>query len=132
MPVTINGTTGLTTPSISVDGANASVNGGFFSAISSDGTFASGTYTPALTGSNWKSVVNGGAFTLAAPAAVSASAAYSMIIYVTNSASAGTLTLSGFNRVVGDAFTTTNGHAFFIFITVFGTGAKVASVVAAQ
>ncbi|CAB4138423.1 hypothetical protein UFOVP330_45 [uncultured Caudovirales phage] len=133
MPIVLNGATGLTTPGISVDGATASVSGGFSSAIDSDGTFSGGTtYTPTLTPSNWKYIINGGAFTLAAPAAVDAGQAYSMIIYVLNSATAGTLTLSGFNRVVGDALTTTNGHVFFLFITVFGTGAKVVSVVAAQ
>lgn len=132
MPVTISGSTGLTTPSITVDGATASVNGGFYSSIDNDGTISSGTYTPALTPSNWKSIVNGGAFTLLAPAAVSATDAYSMVVYITNSASAGALTLSGFNRVIGDTITTTSGHSFFLFITVFGTGAKVVSVVAAQ
>jgi len=133
MPVTINGTTGVTTPGISVDGVSASVSGGFSSSIDSDGTFSGGAvYTPTLTPSNWKYVINGGNFSIAAPAAVDAGQAYSMIIYVLNSPTAGTLSLSGFNRVVGDSFTTTNGHVFFLFITVFGTGAKVVSVVAAQ
>lgn len=127
MPITLNGSTG-----ISVDGGNASITGGFFSTIDDDGTISSGTYTPTLTGGSWKSITNNGAFTLAAPAAVGSTAAFTIVVSITNGASAGAITTSGFSKVIGDSFTTTNGHAFLVYITVSGTGAKIASVVAAQ
>lgn len=131
MPVTINGSTGVTTPGLAVDGTTAGVSGGFFSIFDNDGPI-SGSYTPALTTGNWKYIQNQGAFTFAAPAASGGDSGYSMVVYVANITGAGAITMSGFNRVVGDPFTTTVGHVFFVYITVFGTGAKVASVVAAQ
>lgn len=79
-----------------------------------DGTKSSGTYTPTPVGGNFKRIVNGGAFTLAAP---TASGDYTMIIQITNNATAGVITLTGFNKTAGDPFTTTNGHDFFIFVT---------------
>jgi hypothetical protein len=79
-----------------------------------DGTLSTGTYTPTPVGGNFKRIINGGAFTLAAP---SASGDYTIIVQITNNASAGAVTLSGFSRSTGDAFTTTNGHDFFVFIT---------------
>lgn len=79
-----------------------------------DGTKSSGTYTPAPTGGNFKYITNGGAFTLAAP---TAAGDYTIIVQITNSASAGAVTLSGFNKTTGDAFTTTSGDGFFVFIT---------------
>lgn len=79
-----------------------------------DGTKSSGTYTPTPVGGNFKRIVNGGAFTLAAP---SATGDYTLVIQITNNASAGAITLSGFSKTSGDPFTTTNGHDFFIFVT---------------
>ena len=79
-----------------------------------DGSKASGTYTPDYAGGNLKRITNDGAFTLAAP---TASGDYTIIIQITNGASAGAITLSGFSKSYGDSFTTTNGHDFFVYIT---------------
>lgn len=93
-----------------------------------DGTKSSGTYTPDPAGGNMKRIVNGGAFTLAAP---SAAGDYTLVIQITNNASAGAITLSGFNRTSGSPFTTTNGHDFFVYITKCN-GFTFANVVALQ
>jgi hypothetical protein len=79
-----------------------------------DGTFSSGTYTPTPAGGNMKRIINTGAFTLAAP---TAAGDYTLVIQITNNTGAGAITLSGFNRNVGSAFTTTVGHDFFVYIT---------------
>ena len=79
-----------------------------------DGTFSSGTYTPTPVGGNFKAITNGGAFTIAAP---TAAGDYTVIIQITNGATAGAITLSGFNKTAGDPFTTTSGDDFFAFIT---------------
>lgn len=60
-------------------------------------------------------ITNNGAFTITAPAADG-----SIILLVTNGASAGAITFSGFtvrSGGTGDALTTTNGHVFAISIT---------------
>lgn len=87
---------------------------GIVSTADNDGTFTSGTYTPTPAGGNFKRIINNGAFTLAAP---TASGDYTLVIQITNNASAGVITFSGFSRVTGDTLTTTNGHDFFIFVT---------------
>lgn len=79
-----------------------------------DGTRTSGSYIPSPNGGNFRRIVNGGAFTLSAPVAAGD---YELTVQITNNASAGTITLSGFNRATGDAFTTTNGHHFLLVIT---------------
>lgn len=86
---------------------------GYTATADDDGTQSSGTYTPSPVGGNLKSIVNGGAFTLAAP---TYAGDYTMIVQMTNSASAGAVTFSGFNRQTGDTLTTTDGHDFFLFI----------------
>lgn len=53
-------------------------------------------------------------FFMAAP---TASGDYTLVIQITNSASAGAITTTGFARVTGDAFSATSGHDFFVFIT---------------
>lgn len=87
---------------------------GFLSDSYSGGTVATGTYTPApATGQeNFQHIVNGGAFTLAPPASPC-----SVVLEITNNASAGVITTSGYTQVDGDSFTTTNGHDFMCFIT---------------
>jgi len=86
---------------------------GYTATADNDGTQSSGTYTPSPVGGNLKRIVNGGAFTLAAP---TYAGDYTMIVQMTNSASAGAVTFSGFNRQTGDTLTTTDGHDFFLFI----------------
>lgn len=83
-----------------------------------DGTKSSGTYTPNPSDANMITITNGGAFTLAAP---TAAGAYTIIILITNNASAGAITLSGFTKVGGDDFTTTENDEFFVFITKIGS-----------
>lgn len=101
---------------------------GIVTTADDDGTKSSGTYTPDPAGGNMKRIVNGGAFTLAAP---SAAGDYTLVIQITNNASAGAITLSGFNRTSGSPFTTTNGHDFFVYITKCN-GFTFANVVALQ
>jgi len=92
----------------------AALAGGFTATEDNDGTISSGTYTPTPVGGNFKRIINGGAFSLAAP---SAAGDYTLCIQISNNATAGAITLSGFTRTGGDAFTTSNGHKFFVFIT---------------
>lgn len=94
--------------------AGATLTGGFMGPQVADGTKSSGTYTPDPTTANWRTCTNGGAFTLAAP---TTAGNYSMLVEMTNNASAGAVTLSGFTKTDGDAFTTTNGHVFWCWIT---------------
>tara|TARA_R110000744_G_scaffold10284_3_gene32082 strand:+ start:937 stop:2193 length:1257 start_codon:yes stop_codon:yes gene_type:complete len=88
---------------------------GFSSTADDDGTKSSGTYTPATAGGNYKTIVGGGAFTLAPQTTVS-----TIVIQLTNNASAGTITTSGFDKVSGDALTTTNGDDFMLYLCVIG------------
>lgn len=87
---------------------------GYTATADDDGTKSSGTYTPDPAGGNLKHIVNGGAFTLAAP---TATGDYTLVIQMTNNASAGTTTVSGFSKQSGDNLTTTDGDDFFLFIT---------------
>jgi hypothetical protein len=101
---------------------------GITTTADADGTISSGTYTPTPVGGNMKTITNGGAFTLAAP---SAAGDYTLVIQITNSGSAGAITLSGFNRTSGSPFTTTSGDDFFVYITKCN-GFTFANVVALQ
>ena len=101
---------------------------GFTATADDDGTQSSGTYTPTPVGGNMKRIVNGGAFTLAAP---TATGDYTMVIQITNNASAGAITLSGFSKTSGNPFTTTNGHDFFVYVTKCN-GFTLANTVALQ
>ena len=88
---------------------------GYTATADNDGTQSSGhTYRPTPLGGNLKRTVNGGAFTLAAP---TATGDYTLVIQMTNNASAGTITVSGFSKQSGDSLTTTDGDDFFLFIT---------------
>ena len=89
---------------------------GFSSTAVNDGTKSSGTYTLASSGSNYKTIVGGGAFTLAPQTTVC-----SIVVQLTNNASAGTITTSGYTIVTGDDLTTTNADDFFLYSTVIGS-----------
>lgn len=106
----------------------ASVGGGVTTTADNDGTFSSGTYTPTPVGGNMKNITNAGAFTLAAP---TVAGDYTMVIQITNAAGAGAITLSGFDRTIGNPFTTTVGDDFFVYITKLN-GFELANVVALQ
>lgn len=77
------------------------------------GTVSSGTTTPAAANGNYQYYTNNGAHTLAAPAADSA-----IDILVTNGASAGAITFSGFTvgSATGSAYVTTNTYKFLLSI----------------
>lgn len=77
------------------------------------GTVSTGTTTPAAANGNYQYYTNNGAHTLAAPAADCA-----IDILVTNGATAGSITFSGFTvgSNTGDALTTTNTNKFIISI----------------
>lgn len=84
-----------------------------------NGTISSGTLTPAPANGNMQKYTNNGAHTLAPP---SATGSYSMIIDMTNGASAGAITTSSWTKVTGDTLTTTNGHKFKFYIAKGATG----------
>ena len=101
---------------------------GYTATADNDGSKSSGTYTPTPAGGNFKRITNDGAFTLAAP---TASGDYTLIVQMTNGGSAGTVTLSGFSKTVGDALTTTSGDDFLLNITK-ANGFTLLSIVALQ
>ena len=76
------------------------------------GTVSTGTYTPTSVDGNVQHYTNNGAHTLAPPANPG-----TFLIEIVNGASAGAITTSGFTKISGDAFTTTNGHKFQCSIT---------------
>lgn len=75
------------------------------------GTKTTGTFTPDPANGNFQKAVNGGAHTLAPPGSTC-----SIVIQYTNNGSAGAITTSGFTKVTGDSFTTTNGHDFMCYL----------------
>lgn len=84
---------------------------GFATTPADFGTKTTGTFTPDETNGNFQYGVNGGAHTLAPP-----TNNCTIVLRYTNNGSAGSITTSGFTKVSG-AFTTTNGHKFFCFVT---------------
>lgn len=90
------------------------------------GTIASGTVTPDPGDRPAQHYTNGGAHTLAPSSNVG-----SLLLDVTNNASAGAITTSGFTKVSGDLFTTTNGHKFRCHISI-GTAGSLLQVKAMQ
>lgn len=89
--------------------AGDALAGGFTTTAADDGTKSSGTYKPVVTTNNIRRVVNGGAVTFAAP---DAAGDYTLLLQVTNNASAGAWTFTGFAAPEVSAFTTVNGAAF--------------------
>jgi len=83
-----------------------------------DGTKSSGTYTPTAADGNFRMVTNGGAFTWAVDG--DTSKAYTLVVWLSNSATAGVITFSGWNAITGDPLTTTNGAGFLCSIVHFG------------
>ncbi len=95
----------------------SALTAGFTSASVSAGTKSSGTYTFNPTAGAVQHATNGGAHTFAPPATMGAW----MLDYV-NNASAGAITTSGWTKVDGDPFTTTNGNSFRCMISVGNQG----------
>jgi hypothetical protein len=85
------------------------------------GTITSGTVTlevDAVGKENFKTLTANGAFTLAPP---STSSSCTILLQVTNGASAGTITTSGFTIVNGDAYETTSGNDYFFHVKKVGS-----------
>jgi hypothetical protein len=102
------------------------LTGGAIVTSKSLGTIASGTVTPDPGDRPIQHYTNGGAHTLAPSANVGVT-----VVEITNNASAGAITTSGFDLVDGDDFTTTNGHVFVCTITIT-PAKKLLQVVAMQ
>lgn len=96
---------------------SSNLTAGFTATSYAAGTKSSGTWTLDPTVGNIQHATNGGAFTMAPPGS-----ACTMQIDVTNNASAGTITTSGFTKVDGEALDTTNGHAFRGYVSVGNAG----------
>jgi hypothetical protein len=92
---------------------NQTITAGFAVTPYSIGTVSSGTTTPAAANGNYQYYTNNGAHTLAAPSSDCA-----IDILVTNGASAGAITFSGFTvgSSTGSTLTTTNTNKFIISI----------------
>lgn len=112
--ITLSGTDGttMTFPAVSASMAalgieNQALTGGATVTPKNLGTQSSGTLTLDLGDCPEQYYTNNGAHTLA-PGAVNAMA----LIDITNGASAGAITTSGWTKVAGDSFTTTNTNKF--------------------
>ena len=92
--------------------ATKALSAGYSATPYNAGTKSSGTFTPDEANGNMQYCVNGGAFTLAPP-----TNNCTLIIQITNNASAGAITTSGFTKVTGSAPTTTNGDDFLGYVT---------------
>jgi hypothetical protein len=100
----------------------ANLTAAYTASIDDDETITTGTYTPTTAaGSNYKRIIGGGAFTLAPPVAATDTAT-TLSLFIVNNASAGAITTSGFTKVAGDAFTTTDAHKFSCRIEVNDIG----------
>lgn len=84
---------------------------GYHAEVYDNGTQTTGTLTPDPEEGNLQKVINGGAFTLAPPAEDC-----TIVLQITNNASAGTVTTSGFTKTTGDSYTTSDGDDFFFNI----------------
>lgn len=105
---------------------NQALTGGATVTSKSLGTQTSGTLTLDLGDRPLQHYTNGGAHTLA-PGSVNSSA----LVDITNNGSAGAITTSGWTKVAGSAFTTTNGHKFRCHCSV-GDGGSLLIVQALQ
>ena len=90
-----------------LDVEDQTLTGGARVTSKSLGTITSGTVTPDPGDRPMQHYTNNGAHTLAP-----GSNTGSYLLDITNAASAGAITTSGWTKKVGDAFTTTNGHKF--------------------
>jgi len=105
---------------------NVAVTGGATVTSKSLGTTSSGTRTLDVGDCSLQHYTNGGAHTLA-PGVITGAC----LVDITNNGSAGAITTSGFTKVSGDSFTTTNGHKFRCHVSV-GDGGSLLIVQALQ
>lgn len=118
--LTLAGTDGTTmtfpgtSSTVLTTGNSATITKGYAVTPNNIGTVSSGTTTPDPANGNYQYYTNNGAHTLAAPSSDCA-----IDILVTNGASAGAITFSGFTvgSTVGAALTTTNTNKFKISVT---------------
>jgi hypothetical protein len=110
---------GATMASLNVE--DQALTGGVIVTSKDLGTVSSGTVTPDPGDRPQQHYTNNGAHTLG----VSANAG-SILLDITNGASAGAITTSGFTKVAGDAFTTTNGHKFRCSLSIGNAGSLLA------
>lgn len=94
-----------------------SLTGGARVTVKNLGTVSTGTITPDPGDRPHQEYANDGAHTLAPGAN-----AGSYLLDIVNGASAGAITTSGWTKVAGDSFTTTNGHKFRCHCSVSGVG----------
>lgn len=92
---------------------NQPLTGGVTVTSKSLGTQTTGTLTLDVGDRPLQHYTNGGAHTLAPGSVIGSS-----IIEITNNGSAGSITTSGFTKVSGDSFTTTNAHKFLCTVVV--------------
>ena len=97
-------------------GTTGTITVGYTITVYDNGTKTTGTFTTDVALGMMQKYVNGGAHTLAPP-----SGSGTILMTITNNASAGAITTSGFGDVFGDAFTTTNAHIFICLIIYDGT-----------
>lgn len=116
-----NGANALTAATAGTDfvkpDTTSNITAGFTATSYSAGTKSSGTFTPDPTLGNIQHATNNGAHTLAPPGSTC-----TMVIDYTNGASAGALTTSGFTKVSGDTYATTNTYKFRLFVSVGNAG----------
>lgn len=110
---------------VALNVADQPVTGGVVITSNNLGTISSGTVTPDPGARPFQHYTNGGAHILAPHTNVG-----STVVDVTNNASAGAITTSGFTIVTG-AFDTTNAHKFRCFITI-GNGGSLLQIQALQ
>lgn len=123
------GATGPTGPNLLRDDTEnqGPITGGADITSKSLGTTSSGTRTLDLGDCPMQHYTNGGAHTLA-PGTTPGSA----LIDITNNGSAGAITTSGFTKVSGDSFTTTNTHKFRCHVSLSSNGGSLLVVQAMQ
>ena len=102
-----NGTAWLRLVSANADG---NLTAGYTATSKNLGNLGSAV-TLAPSGQNIQHGTNNAAVTISAP---TASGVYTIIVEIVNSATAGAVTLSGFTKTDGNAFTTTSGHKFLL------------------
>lgn len=100
-----------------LDTEDQALTGGVVVTSKDLGTISSGTVTPDPGDRPQQHYTNDGAHTLAP-----ASNHGSLLLDITNGASAGAITTSGFTRVTGDAFTTTSGEKFRCHLSIGEAG----------
>jgi hypothetical protein len=132
----LSGITTATTRTVTLPDANftpAAINvqdqtitGGANVTSLSLGTISTGTVTPDPGDRPMQHYTNNGAHTLAPGAVVGY-----YLLDITNGASAGAITTSGWTKVAGDSFTTTNGNKFRCSCSI-GNGGSLLSVQALQ